>query len=274
VDEALRVARRHLSSSPSAGLDAELLLGQVLRRERSWLLGHGGQTLTPEELVQFRALLERRAAGEPVAYLRGFVEWFGIDLVVTPAVLIPRPETELLAEAAVAYVLRNEITAIAEVGTGSGAISIALASRLPAVAIVASDIASHALAVAAENLRRQGLSDRVRLVEGSLLEPFDHAPELLVANLPYLSDEMLQQASREVRSEPRGALLGGGSGLEIYQELLEQMRLRSWNVPALLEIDPRQSTELGRVVSRMLPGSKVSILQDYASLDRIAVIEP
>jgi release factor glutamine methyltransferase len=273
VDETLRAARRQLSTSPSARLDAELLLGHVLRRERSWLLGHGHESITPEHLLQFRALVERRAASEPVAYLRGFVEWFGLDLRVTPAVLIPRPETELLAEAAIAYASKEKLRTIAEIGTGSGAISIALASRLPSVEIVASEVDPEALRVAADNLRRQGLSDRVRLVTGSLLDPFDRAPDLLVANLPYLSDEMLRDASPEVRREPRLALVGGGSGLTIYEELLEQIRVRGWKVPALFEIDPRQTAELREIVRRVLPKSTLSIQQDYASLDRIALIE-
>jgi release factor glutamine methyltransferase len=130
-----------------------------------------------------------------------------------------------------------------------------------------------ALEVASWNLRRLGTSDRVRLVQGSLLRPFEQPPDLLVANLPYLSEEMMREVSREVLHEPRHALLGGKTGIEPYERLLEQMRDRAWRMPALLEIDPRQRAQLSELVDRVLPAASLRFEQDYASLDRIAVIE-
>jgi len=274
VDPALADARQQLSSSRTAALDAQVLLCHVLGVPRSWLFAHGDAPILEEQHRAFRALVSRRAEGEPVAYLRGFVEWFGLDLLVSPAVLVPRPETELLAEHAIAYAVRNESRSVAEIGTGCGAISIAMASRLPNVEIVATDVDAEALKVAATNLQRFGMSERVRLVPGSLLSPLASPPDLLVANLPYLSRAMMMEVSPEVLHEPRGALLGGETGVELYQEMLRQMHDRGWRIPAMLEIDPRQRAALCKLVETVFPGAGLGFEQDYGSLDRIAVIEP
>jgi release factor glutamine methyltransferase len=273
VDEALTAGRQRLSASRTAALDAQLLLCHVLAVPRSWLFAHGEAHVLEEQQSAYRALVSRRAEGEPVAYLRGFVEWFGLDLLVSPSVLIPRPETEVLAERAIALALKQKARTVAEIGTGCGAISIAFASRLPKVEIIASDVDPDALEVAAKNLQRLGMSRRVRLVHGSLLYPFRQPPDLLVANLPYLSEEMMREVSREVLHEPRRALLAGEAGIELYEHLLEQMRDHGWRIPALLEIDPRQRTSLAGLVARVLPDASLTFEQDYASLDRIAVIE-
>ena len=167
----------------------------------------------------------------PVAYLRGFVDWWDLRLRVTPAVMVPRPETELLAEAAIALAAEVGARRIADIGTGSGALAIALARACPKAIVVATDASSAALDVARLNVADHGLLDRIALVQGDLLEPLTEMPDLLVANLPYLSEEMMGCLGPDVRHEPERALRGGNDGLDIYRRLFDQIRGKGWIVP-------------------------------------------
>lgn len=271
--DALRAARQSLAGSPTASLDAHLLLGEVLQHGRAWLLAHGEERIEPFAFDRFWSLVHRRSEGEPVAYLRGRVDWLDLELEVSPAVLIPRPETEILAEHSIRLGRELGVRRVADIGTGSGALAIALARGLPRTVVVATDVSPVALEVAARNVGHYGLGDRITLLSGNLLEPLDEAPDLLVANLPYLSDVMMATLDRDVRSEPEFALRGGVSGLDLYVSLLDQLEQRSWHCPLFLEIDPRQSGAMLDLLS-VLPAGASSLHPDLSGKNRIAQYLP
>jgi release factor glutamine methyltransferase len=218
--------------------------------------------------------VDRRARGEPIAYLRGRVEWYDLDLIVTRDVLIPRPETEVLLKTAVQIGRSLRVQTVADVGTGCGAVAIGLARALPGVHVFAIDVSEAALKVARENIERYELEDRVTTLRGSLLAPLDSRPDLMTANLPYLTDEDMENLHRDVAHEPRVALAGGSCGLGVYEELIEQMRVRDWVMPTVLEIDPGQAGAIGALIRKTLPGTQVRILPGYAGYDRLVVICP
>ncbi len=272
VAEALREARDRLRPSPSSSLDAQLLLAHVLASSRAHLLAHGEVHLTVEQTQSYASVVARRSLGTPVAYLRGETEWYGSSYVVTPDVLIPRPETELLLERAVCLARERAARIVVDVGTGSGAIASQLAIRLPGVTVYATDISPPALKVAAENLRRLAVDEHVRLLQGNLVEPLPEAPDLIVANLPYLSAEMMDTLDRDVRFEPVTALYGGATGLELYRQLMRQVVERGWSCPLLFEIDPRQALSMQTLIETTMPGRDVTIERDYAGHDRVVIV--
>jgi release factor glutamine methyltransferase len=198
----------------------------------------------------------------------------GLELDVTPDVLVPRPETELVLERALVLARERGATVLADVGTGSGAIAIALALADPDNRVYATDSSEAALSVGRRNIEKHGVAGRVHLLAGNLLAPIAERPELIVANLPYLSDEMMATMDQDVLHEPVLALHGGRTGLEPYRELFRQMVEREWMVPAVLEIDPRQAGEMRMLAGEFFCGGNVEVERDYAGHDRIAVIEP
>jgi release factor glutamine methyltransferase len=220
----------------------------------------------------YRQLVSARAAGVPVAYLRGYCEWFGMKLRVTPEVLVPRPETESLVEEAVVIARDRNARQVADVGTGSGAIAIQLARSLPNALVTGIDVSRAALAVARHNAESTGTGDNTRWLAGYLLDPITSEPDLVVANLPYLSSSMMDELDTDVRHEPPLALHGGESGLELYRELFEQRRDRGWRAPILIEIDARQSAAISIMLRDEFSERKSRILQDYAGFDRIVVV--
>ncbi len=257
----------------TASLDAALLLGHLLGRERSWVLAHGDSPLTAEVDAGYRELIGQRALGVPVAYLRGFCEWFGMKLRVTPDVLVPRPETELLVEQALRVAHDTNARVLADVGTGSGAIAIQLARSLPEARIVGTDSSASALEVARYNAAALGVRDRISWLEGDLLEPLDSEPDLLVANLPYLSEADMQDLDRDVRHEPASALYGGVDGLDLYRALFRQRHTRGWTAPVVIEIDPRQTSALKTMLRDYVSEAAVTVHDEYAGHDRILVVE-
>lgn len=274
VSEALKLGLEMLWPSASAGLDAQLLLGHVLDRPRAWVLAHGEEPVPRRLADEYFGLVERRRAGEPVAYLRGHVEWFGLELEVDRNVLVPRPETELLVEQALAMLKSRSAKSVADVGTGSGAIAVALALKRQDLRVFAIDQSNEALAVAARNVASHGVDARVKLLCGNLLEPLSSRPDMIVSNLPYLSDAMMESIGADVRHEPGLALRGGETGLELYRDLFTQMRQRDWLVPALVEIDPRHEMAARELVQEILPESSVEVLRDYAGHERVVVVLP
>ena len=208
VAAALAAARAKLPPN-----EARLLLGHVLQQAPAWLLTHDDDSLDEDELLQFASYVARRAGGEPVAYLLGYREFFGRRFGVSPAVLIPRPETELLVELASARVGAGSTANILDLGTGSGCIAITLALELPLARVTAVDSSSAALQVAASNARHLGAN--VRLVQSDWCselagERFD----LIVSNPPYVSDEDSHLAKGDLRHEPLQALASGADGLD------------------------------------------------------------
>jgi release factor glutamine methyltransferase len=216
-------------------LAAELLLLRALARERTWLYTHPEAELSPREEQTLFSLLERRIAGEPTQHLTGKQEFWGLEFEVTPDVLIPRPETEHLIEVALDRLALREIRAgrpqltsgsglrIADIGTGSGCIAIALAKELLAAPVCALDISSAALAIARRNAARHGVADRIDFVESNLISAVPGRFDLIVSNPPYIGRRDAPTLTREVRDhEPAIALFGGDEGYELYGDLIAQ----------------------------------------------------
>lgn len=207
---------------PTARLDAEVLLAAAMSVTRAGLYARLHDAVGENALARYRAAVERRRRREPVAYITGCKEFFSLAFRVTPAVLIPRPETELLVEKAVGFLADHPAPQVCDVGTGSGCIAVATACSLPRATLVATDLSAAALQVADFNARRHGVIERMRLVACDLLCGFAPCPrfDLIVSNPPYLAagDAVLP----EVEWEPRQALAGGADGLEVIRRLLPQ----------------------------------------------------
>lgn len=210
--------------------DAETLLLHLLGQNRAWLLAHPEAPLSADQLSAFDRLVARRATGEPLQYIVGHQEFYGLDLDVTPAVLIPRPETELLVEAVLSWARGlPKSTApmrLLDVGTGSGAIALAIAAHLPHAAITATDLSTAALAVAQRNTTRLGYAARLTFLESDLLAALPspaHPFDAIVSNPPYVPQPDAATLQREVRDfEPHAALFAGPDGLDIYRRLIPQ----------------------------------------------------
>jgi release factor glutamine methyltransferase len=213
VAAALRAAAARLG--PTDGADeAAILLAHALRVDRAWLIAHGGDPIDPRALARFEHLVARRAAGEPVAYLVGRRGFHALELVVSPAVLIPRPETELLVELALERIPLDGAVEVADLGTGSGAIALAIAAARPRARLIAADVSGAALAVAQANAERLGLANVV-FVEGSWWAPLaGRRFDLIVSNPPYVAQDDPHLDARDLRFEPRSALVAGADGLD------------------------------------------------------------
>ena len=208
-------------------LDAEMLMMHVLGRDKAYLYSHPELELGCRELSRYDEALQRRLCGEPVQYITGHQEFWGLDLLVTPAVLIPRPETEHAVEAALEVLRWVDSPSIVDVGTGSGCIALALASELPEARISAVDILDEALNVARQNATRLGFADRISFSQSDLLAKYlDSVPalDLVISNPPYVGGLEADKLQAEVREhEPHQALFGGGAeGLDIYRRLIPQ----------------------------------------------------
>jgi release factor glutamine methyltransferase len=275
IAQALGWAAEYLrASSPTARLDAELLLAYVLGWGRARLLAEGRWPLDQQQESAFHSLVARRAALEPVAYLIGHKEFYGLDFAVDSSVLVPRPETELLVERTLERlkVRTFERLVVVDVGTGSGAIAVALAVHLPVARIIAIDISPAALELARRNVERHGLAGRVRLLQGDLLDPLDQPVDLIVSNPPYTILSEIDAGVR--RHEPRLALDGGPDGLELYRRLLAAAptKLRP-DGAVLLEIGATQAAAVAELARRAFPEAWVSVHQDLAGRDRVVVVD-
>lgn len=269
-------AREELAQSGirDGWLDAQVLLAHVLNSDRNWLLSHPERPLTSAERQRFRRLIERRREHVPVAYLTGRREFYGHELHVTPAVLIPRPESEQLVDLAIDWLHAHpSARRVIDLGTGSGAIAVAIAKAVSSVRILAVDIDSKALAVAAENIAEQRLLSRVELRRGDLLRSASSA-DLIVANLPYLSAARRRSAAPGLRYEPSWALAGGDDGLDAIRRALEQAPpvVRPGGC-LLFECDPLQARPIERLAKRTWSSADVTIHKDLAGRDRVVQIQ-
>ncbi len=232
IAEAINEGARRLER---AGVDearrtAGVLLGDLLGVDRTRLLTHPEQAISNEDHQSFLRMIERRAAGEPLQHVTGHQEFYKLDFLVTPAVLIPRPETEFLVERVLTVVRDNQLAAplIIDAGTGSGCIAVTLAVELPAARLIATDISSAALAVARQNAARHNVAERVEFYEGDLLAPLaalgvEGAVDVLASNPPYVAANEPELMQSEVRDyEPHVALFGGDDGLIFYRRLLAE----------------------------------------------------
>jgi release factor glutamine methyltransferase len=281
---------RAAGSSETPRLDAELLLAYAIGVDRTAVIAHGDAPVGADAEAAYEALITRRAAGEPVAYLRGIKEFHGIALTVDPRALIPRPETELLVDTGIAAIMARLTTGsdrtvpprVADVGTGSGAIAVAVAVELrkrhvppDEVTFMAVDVSEEALDLARENAVAHGVGDRLGFIASDLLppgarsEPFD----LVLANLPYVRSGELDAAAGQPVSttfEPRLALDGGDDGLEVIGRLLDQL---AWGLAvdglALLEIGGDQGSAAPVLVAERLPDWHCEVVPDLAGLPRV-----
>ncbi len=219
IAEALNDAAERFAGYDTARLDAEVLLGEILGKGRTHFYTWPEQELTDQEAERFEELVRRRAGGEPVAYITGHREFWSLDLAVTCDTLIPRPETELLLEAALERIPPDAHWRVADLGTGSGAIALALAGERPGCFVVAVDRSAPALAVAQKNAERTGLAN-VQWLSGSWFEPLTGRFQVIVSNPPYVREDDPHLAVGDVRFEPRRALSSGPDGLEDIRQLV------------------------------------------------------
>lgn len=263
--------------------DAETLLLFVLRKTApatslAWLIAHDEEPLVPDTAAAFCDLVERRLAGEPIQYITGEAEFLGLLFHVNRDVLIPRPETEHLVEKAIALAQRLRLTwapypRIADIGTGSGAIAVALAGALPFAEITATDISPAALAVAKSNAARNGVAERVHFVEGDLLGAAGRGSfDMVVSNPPYIAEGDRATLDVEVREyEPARALFAGADGLEIYRRLIPAaFRALVSGGYALLEIGYGQEDAI-EVLLEQQGFTVTECIADYQGIPRVVV---
>jgi len=268
VADALAALRTRLAAaSPSAGLDAELLVAQVLGAGRASLVADPDRGLAPEELLALESLVRRRLAGEPVAYLTGRREFWSIELEVTPDVLVPRPETELLVERALAAIAGLENPAVLDLGTGSGAIAIAVAAERPDAEVTATDASAAALGVAQRNAAGLGLRN-LRFCEGDWYTPLAGARfDAIVSNPPYVAAG--DPALAALAHEPRLALVGGSNGFEALAVVASGAPRHLVPGGSLLV---EHGASQGAAVRRLLQSAgleKITTRADLAGLDRV-----
>ena len=262
---------------PDARLEAEVMVMNVLRMPRQAIFAEQEREVSEQQQVALDELLKRRYTREPLAYILGQREFYGINVVLTPAVLIPRPESEGLVEHALFMAMMGmestDLT-IADVGTGSGAIAINLAMHLPMGRIFAVDISDSVLDVAAYNIRAHGVGDRVSLAIGDLLDAVPEPLDLIVANLPYIPTDRISTLQPEVQKEPVLALDGGADGLDLIRRLLAQAenKLKSHGI-ILLEMDPDQVPVVAELALQHFPKGSTDVEQDLAGMNRILVIQ-
>ena len=252
-----------------ASLEAELLLRHTLRIGRVQLYLDLTRELNPEQVKTFWHLIERRLEGEPSAYITGHREFYGLDFYVDSSVLIPRPESELLVEKAISLAQNRTISAIAEIGTGCGAIAVSLALRLSAAKIYATDISVPALEVALFNSQKHGVANRIYLLHGDMLDPLPEPVDLIVANLPYVKESELAQMGL-ARFEPPLALHGGSDGLEKIYRLCQQLSSKLHPQGCLLlEIGQGQADPVETFLRGLFPSAQIEVAPDFGGIERV-----
>ena len=274
IQEAWTYGRSHLTqTSVTPDLDARLLLGHVLQVNHSFLVAHADEILTDAQVQQYCQLIRRAKQKEPIPYLTGTTAFYGLDFQVSPAVLIPRPETEQLVEIALSWAKLKKRLQIVDVGTGSGCIAVSLSIHLPQALVSAVDVSAKALAVARKNAALY-VPDRVHFYQGNLLEPILFHVDLIVANLPYIASHEWTLVDDGVKwYEPTVALEGGSEGLDLINEMLQQStsRLRSGGA-IFMEIGWQQGQAVKRLARLHFPNADVVLIADYAGHDRIVTI--
>jgi release factor glutamine methyltransferase len=280
---AAAIARLETAGTPSAALAAELLMMHTLGCDRTWLYAYPEYQLSARQAAAYAALIEQRAAGVPTQYLTGRQEFWGMDFEVGPGVLIPRPETEHIIEVALARLAsrRTEPLTIADVGTGSGCIAVALAHELPGARIVATDISPTALEFARRNAQRHGVSERVEFRHMNLLDGYlsnvaeQSCFDVIVSNPPYVGRSEAADLPREVREhEPPEALFAGECGLDAYPPLIAQaaklIRPRGWLV---VELGYSSADPVRALIAAQQGWRDVSLTNDLAGIPRVLAAE-
>jgi release factor glutamine methyltransferase len=260
-------------------LDAEVLLSHVLKKDRAWLITHISDPLDNGTVKLFESVIDRRTRREPLQYITGMQEFWGLEFIVTSDVLIPRPETELLVETALKIMQSASRQAtIIDLCTGSGCVAVSMAKEIGNARIFATDKSNRALAVARENARRHDVSDRIRFLEGDLYEPLEELDirgqaDIITANPPYIRSGDLPMLQPEVRDyEPKIALIAGPEGIEIQQRVLATSpEFLKKHGALIMEMGMGQAEELKRMVAETGAYSTQEILKDLAGIDRVIV---
>ncbi len=279
--EAINNAAKQLSAAGITNdrLDAEVLLCHTLGKDRAWLLAHIREPLSNELRGIFEQKIDRRAKREPLQYITGHQEFWGLDFAVTRDVLIPRPETELIIETVLGFTKKkDQAITIIDLCTGSGCIAVSLAKELGAARIFATDRSGKALDVAQENAHRHGVSDRIRFLEGDLFGPLDELDilgrtDIIVANPPYVPSGDYSTLQAEVRDyEPELALIAGRDGTEIHQRILnEAPRFLKNKGHLIMEMGIGQSGELVHRIRETGVFALPAVLRDLAGIERVIV---
>lgn len=259
----------------SASLDAELICCHAQGWDRARLWAHPEATASREVVERCRAMLKRRAKREPLAYILGVKEFWSLEFRLTPAVFIPRPETETLVGAVLEHLEWDTTGIIIEIGTGSGCVAVTLASERPGLRLVTTDVSLPALAVAKENIARHGMSDRILCVACDVAQSIGKSRPILgiVSNPPYVSQPLFDQVAEEVRYEPPEALDGGPTGLEFVGRLIKQAAdiLRPGALLAL-EVGPEQVADVGVILADG-PWDHIETVEDLQEVPRVVTAD-
>jgi release factor glutamine methyltransferase len=276
IQQTLRDAASRLAAAgiDTARLDAEVLLRHVLRLDRTQLFLRYPEPMPAEAIEPFAVLVERRLAGEPVAYLTGAREFMGLPFRVGPGVLVPRPDTEPLVEWALDWLRNRPAATVVDIGTGSGAIAVSVAAHAPESftgRIMAVDLSPDALAIAQENadaLLSRERRARLTVLQGSLTQPLSAPVDLLLANLPYLTPEQIAD-NPALDAEPRLALDGGADGLDLVREVIADLpRILAPGGAAGFEIDPSQAEVVSDLLQVAFRDAETAIVPDLAQKSR------
>ncbi len=270
-----QIAERLERVSDTPQLDAQVLLAHVLDKPRTWILAHPASSLDPERAAALETLIQRLERREPLPYVLGHWEFFGLDFDLTPDVLIPRPETELLVERAISWLqASSNRRVIADIGTGSGCIAISIAVNIPNASILATDISSAALEVARRNALKHKVTERIEFIEQDILPSHTELRfDLICANLPYIPTEKLRGLPVYGR-EPTLALDGGMNGLTPFRRLLDIAP--QWLLPGgrmLLEIEAAHGTKALSLAYDSFSSAEIHLRQDLAGQDRLLEIQ-
>ncbi len=278
--EAINNALKQLSAAGITNdrLDAEVLLCHTLGRDRAWLLAHIREPLGDERRRIFEKTIDRRVQREPLQYITGNQEFWGLDFAVTPDVLIPRPETELIIEAVLGFAKKDQTSTIIDLCTGSGCIAVSLAKELNAARVFATDKSVKALGVARENAQKHGVVDRIRFLEGDLFGPLNELDilgqaDIIVSNPPYIPSGDYCSLQVEVRDyEPKIALIAGPGGTEIHQRILDEApRFLKSKGHLIIEMGMGQSSELLHRIRETSAFAVSTVLKDLAGIERVIV---
>lgn len=280
LEQAIKKATEELTRSgiTTGRFDAERLLARVLGRDRTWVFTHVHDTLESGNEAVFRQLVDRRAGREPLQYILGKQEFWGLKFTVTRDVLIPRPETELVVEAALQVLRQTTRPTVIDLCTGSACIAVSLARELPSARLFAGDISGAAVSVARENATRHEVNGRIRFFEGDLFHPFQELDlraraNVITANPPYIKSQDLPGLQPEVRDyEPETALIAGPKGTEVHKRIiLEAPNFLQKNGSLIMEMGIDQSEALIKLFAATRVYAEPLVLKDLAGIDRVIV---
>lgn len=255
-----------------SSLEGEILLRHLLGINRAQFFTELDSPMTDAQVEELMQFVERRRQGEPSAYITGHREFYGLDFIVNKNVLIPRPETELMVEKAIGMAKKYNVSKIADIGTGCGAIAISLALNLEGVTLYATDVSAGALEVAAENCRKHRVTHRISLLQGDMLAPLTGPLDMIAANLPYVKKSEVIAAGT-LRYEPQAALDGGEDGLDKIREICRQARVKlNKKGILLLEIGQGQGEAVKATLNDIFPSAVVEIENDLSDIERLVTM--